>query len=335
MKKLRSLWLPRLSLIALIVAAHTQLQGCSMVGLGDDGRGKTLADLPAAKLPDSETKVAVVDVARIEQSYQRALAVADEPALRQQILVRLADLEMSRSEKAQLDATDVRRFYDKPVAMYSELLKQHSENSQLASGIAADQLRYKLAKALSLDGRNDEAAQVLDQLANNNPDSGFMAETQFRRAEKSFADGDYAAAERNYAAVVNGGSPELKQNALYMRGWAQFKRGDYDLALLSFAQVLDQLLGSAGTPEQVDAVLADIGPSKANLVKDTLRVMGLSLSYLDGAKSIVNLQTELGGRRAYEYMLYQQLGQLYLEQKRYNDSAETYQHFVQHNPAEL
>jgi TolA-binding protein len=117
-----------------------------------------------------------------------------------------------------------------------------------------------------------------------------------------------------------------------MRGWAQFKRGDYDLALLSFAQVLDQLLGSAASPEQVDAILTDIGPSKVNLVKDTLRVMGLSLSYLDGAKSIVNLQTELGGRRPYEYMLYQQLGQLYLEQKRYTDSAQTYQYFVQHNP---
>ncbi|EIK46816.1 tetratricopeptide repeat domain protein [Cellvibrio sp. BR] len=309
-----------------------QLQGCSYVGLGDDGRGKTLADLPEAKLPDSKAKVAVLDVARIEQSYQRALSVADEPKLRQQILVRLADLEMARSEKAQLDATDMRRFYDKPVAMYSELLKLQSEGAQPVNGIAADQLRYKLAKALSLDGRNDEAAQVLDQLANTNPDSGFIAETQFRRAEKSFADGDYAAAERNYAAVVNGSNPELKQNALYMRGWAQFKRSDYDLALLSFAQVLDQLLGSAANPEQVDAVLADIGASKANLVKDTLRVMGLSLSYLEGAKSIVSLQTELGGRRPYEYLLYQQLGQLYLEQKRFTDSAETYQHFVQHNP---
>lgn len=319
-------------LLGLIIIAGMQLQGCSYVGLGDDGRGKTLADLPEAKLPDSKAKVAVLDVARIEQSYQRALAVADDPKLRQQILVRLADLEMARSEKTQLDATDMRRFYDKPVAMYSELLKLQSEGAQPVNGIAADQLRYKLAKALSLDGRNDEAAQVLDQLANTNPDSGFIAETQFRRAEKSFADGDYAAAERNYAAVVNGNSPELKQNALYMRGWAQFKRSDYDEALLSFAQVLDQLLGSATSAEQVDAVLADIGPSKVNLVKDTLRVMGLSLSYLEGAKSIVSLQTELGGRRPYEYMLYQQLGQLYLEQKRYTDSAETYQHFVQYNP---
>ena len=321
----------RHTLIALAVSAVLQLQGCSMVGLGDDGRGKTLADLPAAKLPDAKAKVAVLDMARIEQSYQRALSVAEDPALRQQILVRLADLEMARSEKAQLDASDMRRHYDKPIAMYNELLTMQGKGVEPAKGIAADQLRYKLAKAMSLDGRNDEAAAVLDQLVVTNPDSKFMAETQFRRAEKSFADGDYAAAERNYDAVVKGNNPELQQNALYMKGWAQFKRGDYDLALNSFARVLDQLIGHAKNPNDVDAALTDIGASKANLVKDTLRVMGLSLSYLDGAKSISDLQTQLGGGRAYEYLLYQQLGQLYLDQKRFTDSAETYQHFVQHN----
>ena len=318
-------------LLALAVSAAMYLQGCSVMNLGDDGRGKTLADLPAATLPNAKTPVAVLDMARIEQSYQRALASAEDPALRQQIMVRLADLEMARSEKAQLSATEIHRFYDKPVAMYSELLAMQESGTQPVKGIEADQLRYKLAKAMSLDGRTAEAALVLDQLAGTNPNSEFMAETQFRRAEKSFADGDYSAAERNYDAVVKGNNPDLQQNALYMKGWSQFKRGDYDLALISFAQVLDQLIGHASDAKDVDAALTDIGASKTNLVKDTLRVMGLSLSYLDGAKSISELQTRLGGGRAYEYMLYQQLGQLYLDQKRYTDSAETYLHYVQHN----
>jgi hypothetical protein len=58
----------RYTLMALAVSAMLQLQGCSMVGLGDDERGKTLADLPAAKMPDAKAKVAVLDMARIEQS---------------------------------------------------------------------------------------------------------------------------------------------------------------------------------------------------------------------------------------------------------------------------
>ena len=321
----------RHTFLALVVSAVVHLQGCSVVGLGDDGRGQTLADLPAAKLPDAKAKVAVIDMARIEQSYQRALTAAEDPALQQQIKMRIADLEMARSEKAQLNATEVRRFYDKPVAMYSELLATQTASAQPVKGIEADQLRYKLAKAMSLDGRTVEAAVVLDQLAVANTNSLYMAETQFRRAEKSFADGDYAAAERNYDAVVKGDNPELKQNALYMKGWAQFKRSDYDLALISFAGVMDQLIGHASSPKDIDAAMTDIGASKANLVKDTLRVMALSLSYLEGAKSISSLQTQLGGGRAYEYLLYQQLGQLYLDQKRFTDSAETYQHFVQHN----
>lgn len=322
----------KISVLALIIGATWQLAACSTLGIGDDGRGKTLADLPDAKIPNAKTPVAVLDMASIEQSYQRALAVAQEPALRQQIMVRLADLEMVRSEKSQLDATDTRRQYDKPIAMYNELLQLQHNGAAPTKGIQADQLRYKLAKAMSLDGRNEEAAVILDQLAQSNPGSPFMAETQFRRAEKSFADGDYAAAERNYDAVVKGSNVELQQNALYMKGWAQFKRGDYELALKSFAGVLDQLIGHAMGPQDVDAALTDIGPSKANLVKDTLRVMGLSLSYLEGAKSISDLQIELGNRRPYEFLLYQQLGQLYLEQKRFTDSAETYQHFVKNNP---
>lgn len=317
---------------ALVVGLLT-CTGCSWMSSGDDGRGKTLADLPEAKLPDTKTKVDVVDIARIEQSYHRALAVAEDPALRQQILVRLADLELMRSEKSQLDATEVRRFYDRPVAMYQELLEIQEKNPESVKSLQTDQLRYKLAKALTLDGRNEEASAVLDELASANPQSPFIAETQFRRAEKAFSEGNYAAAEAAYAAAMESGSnQQLKQNSLYMRGWTQFKRSDYDLALKSFGLVLDQLLGSTGNPEDMEKVLTELGPAKTNLVNDTLRVMGLSLSYLDGAKSIADLQTELGGKRPYEYMLYQQLGQLYLEQKRFTDSAETYQHFVQQNP---
>lgn len=324
------LW--RRSLTCALLMSLLSTAGCGMFS-GDDKRGKTLADLPAAKIPDSNAKVEVVNIERIEQSYHRALVVAEDPALRQQILLRLADLELMRSEQSQLDATEVRKFYDRPVAMYKELLDIQAKNPETVKSLQTDQLRYKLAKALSLDGRNEEASAVLDDLVASNPKSPFVAETQFRRAEKAFSEGNYADAEAAYAAAMESGdNQQLKQNALYMRGWTQFKRGDYDLSLKSFGGVLDQLLGSTGKPEDIEKVLTDLGPAKTNLVNDTLRVMGLSLSYLEGANSITQLQKELGGKRPYEYMLYQQLGQLYLEQKRFTDSAETYQHFVQQNP---
>lgn len=319
----------RICLPAFLLVSLLSVTACSFIG---DDRGPTLADLPKAKKPSNSKPVTIQSISDIEQSYQRALTAAQDPALRQQIQARIADLEMIRSEQAQLNAEEAGRHYDKPIALYRDLLTQQSSGSAAAKGIAADQLRYKLAKALSMDGRSEEAAQVLDQLATENSSSPFIAETQFRRAEKAFADGDYSAAERNYESVLNGDNPALKQNALYMKGWAQFKRSQYDIALISFTQVLDQLLGSAQKPEEIDNAITEMGPSKANLVKDTLRVMAIGLSYLDGAKSISQLESDTGGSRPYQFMIYQQLGNLYLEQKRFTDSAETYQHFVEANP---
>lgn len=314
--------------IALVGACL--LSACGVMGDKDDS-AKTLSDLPDAKVPSTETRVAVIDIDRIEASYRRALDAAESPTLRQQILLRLADLEMTRSEREQYAATEMRRFYDRPIAMYEELIALQTTSEAPIKGVALDQLRYKLAKAYSLDGRNDEAALVLDQLAQQNPDSPFIAETQFRRAEKAFSEGDYRNAESYYQSVVQGDNPSLQQNALYMQGWAQFKRGDHELALQSFTQIMDQLLVDAQQPEQVPAVLANLGQARNNLISDTLRVMGLSLSYLDGAASIVALQKETGVR-PWQHLLYEQLGSLYLEQQRFSDSAATYQQFVENNP---
>lgn len=318
------------SRLALLLSCSL-LGACSLWGEKPES-AKTLAQLPEAQVPNADARVAVIDIDRIEASYRRALAVAESPALRQQILLRLADLEMARSEQEQFTATEIRRFYDRPIAMYQELIAlQQSNSSEPVKGIELDELRYKLAKAYALDGRSEETAQVLDELAEQNPDSAYIAETQFRRAEKAFAEGDYRNAERYYQSVVAGDNPSLQQNALYMQGWAQFKRGDHELALQSFTQVMDQLLVNAQRPEQVPGVLASLGQARVNLVNDTLRVMGLSLAYLDGADSIVALQKDVGPR-SYQHLLYEQLGALYLEQQRFSDSAETYQHFVEHNP---
>ena len=129
--------------------------------------------------------------------------------------------------------------------MYRELIDLQEKSGQPVKGVEADRLRYKLAKALSMDGRNDEASTALDRLAESAPTSAFIGETQFRRAEKAFADGDYVAAEKHYKSVADDIKNPLQQNALYMQGWAEFKRADYEQALQSFAKVMDQFLVAA------------------------------------------------------------------------------------------
>jgi len=306
------------------------LVACGMMGDKPDV-GKTLADLPAASLPNQQSKVALVDNEKIENSYQKALASAEDPVLRQQIKSRIADFEMARSEQRQLSANDSGRYFEKPITLYRELIELQEKSGKPVKGVELDQLRYKLAKALSMDSRSDEASAALDQLAKTAPTSTYIGETQFRRAEKAFADGDYLAAEKHYKSVADDKSNPLQQNALYMQGWAEFKRSDYEAALQSFAKVSDQLLSSALKPAQVTQAMGQLTGAQKNMIDDTFHVMSLSFSYLEGPQSIIDLQKATGDR-VYEHLLYDNLGQLYLEKKRFSDSAETYKKFVEHNP---
>lgn len=312
-----------------IILSSLILSGCHL--LNGNGGGKTIAYLPKPSLPNSNNSVAIVDREKIEKSYRNALAAAEDPILQQQIMARIADFEMARSEELQLQAGDTAHYFAKPIAQYRELIALQEASGQPVKGVEVDRLRYKLAKALSLDGRTEEAAKVLDRLADSAPASSFIGETQFRRAEKAFSDGDYLAAEKHYKSVASDKNNPLQQNALYMQGWAEFKHGAYALALQTFTQVLDPLLGAVTQPTQVDAAVKTLSPAQLNIMTDTLHVMSLAFSYLEGPQSIVNLQKTIGDR-AYEHLWYRQLGQFYVEKKLFNDAAETYKYYVAQNP---
>ena len=248
----------------ILLGSSLLLSGCQY--FHGNGGGKTIAYLPKPTLPNKKNTVAVVDRDKIENSYRTALASAEEPILRQQIMARIADFEMSRSEEQQLKATDAGHYFDKPIVLYRELIAMQEKSGSAVKGVEINRLRYKLAKALSMDGRNDEAGKVLDHLAESAPASTYMTETQFRRAERAFTDGDYIAAEKHYKSVAEDKKNPLQQNAIYMQGWAEFKHGDYELAAQTFSRVMDQLLGSVTQPEQVDAAVKTLSASQTNML---------------------------------------------------------------------
>ncbi|TQV82732.1 tetratricopeptide repeat protein [Exilibacterium tricleocarpae] len=308
----------RKSTVAALVLAVLG-QGCAWFGDGDIDRGPTLAELEPAQLPDPEIKIPKVTLEDIENSYRGALEVAEDPEVRRKILVRLAGLEMARSEQTQLAATEVRRFFDGAIDMYEELIELQEAHTD------TDTLRYQLAKAYALDGRVEESAAVLDKLAADYPQSSLIAEAQFRRAERFFSEGNYAAAEAAYAAVMAVGEESpFYHNALYMHGWSQFKRNNYRASLGSFTKVLDAI-----TPPNGDFASLD-GPQRS-LSEDTLRVMSLVFSYLDGAQTITEVYRQLG-ERPYHHQLYDRLGKLYLDKRRFRDSADTFIHYVKNYP---
>ncbi|MGH1470452.1 MAG: tetratricopeptide repeat protein [Cellvibrionaceae bacterium] len=297
------------------------LNGCSwLAGPDDEYIGDTLSDLKPAVLPKSGEEVPKVSLEEIEESYRRALDIAENDEVRRNILVRLAGLQMLRSEQTQLDVAGDEKYFDDPIAMYKELIDLQKGRP------GRDKLIYQLAKAYALDGRSQESQATLDQLAREYPNSPYIAEAQFRRAERAFNTGEYAKAEEYYQSVVNSEEEtSFSENAVYMLGWSQFKRNEYEESLVSFTKVLDVIMGESDDLNTVP------GP-KQTLVNDTFRVMSLVFSYLDGPKSIKETY-DLTAIRSYNHLLYKNLGALYLEKKRFRDSADTFAYFVKQHPA--
>ncbi len=308
--------LPRLVIASVVIST---LYGCAwLAGPEEDYIGSTLDDLKPARMPDLEATVPTLSLDEIEEAYHRALDVAENEEVRRVILVRLAGLQMVRSEQNQLNAQDTGEFFTDAISMYSELVELQ------AGRPGRDKLLYQLAKAYALDGRTEESAATLDRLAMEYPNSPYIAEAQFRRAERAFSDGDYQDAENYYRSVIEASEESpFYDNAVYMHGWSQFKNNNYEESLISFTEVLDRTLGEATSLDQLE------GPAR-NLAEDTLTVMSLVFSYLDGAQTIHD--TYLDNERTYNHLLYQSLGNLYLEKKRYRDSADTYQYYVDTYP---
>lgn len=291
------------------------LASCGHVDELDRGE-PTLADLQKVAPPEEETTLPVVSRKQVMDSYRSLLEITDDPEIRTKALRRLGSLMMLESEDSQLDSQEqTRRYYDEVVQFYRNLLAKEPDNE------ANDSLYYQLSKAYDLDTRQEDSAEALDRLVRKYPDSPYAAEAHFRSAEILFADGKYKEAHAEYEQVLRFGvSTPFFNNALYMKGWSEFKRSRYEDSLRSFWRMMNRTW-----PD--DKELGELKKSQQELVDDTLRVMSLAFSYLDGPVSIREL-TASAGKMHYEPLLYARLAELYLSKKRYKDTADTYQAFI-------
>ena len=302
------------------------LASCSVVDFDRDVPiGQTLSDLKPQVMPAVREEVPTVTTDELIESYIKAYEVSQDPVTRQKIRIRLANLEVVRAEDTQLSSTELGRFYDDAIALYEELLEEPLQNN--VDPVRKEQIRYQLAKAYSLDGRLEESARVLEGLTGAEiAREDYRIEANFRRAELLFSQGAYRDAQLAYQAVVDAGeeASSFYDNSLYMMGWSQFKRGFYEDSVDSFTAVLDLFVARDGS-------LAAVSGSAKSLVEDTLRVLSLAFSNVEGGKTLVEAYTRLGPR-PYEYLLYQNLGNLYLDQRRYEDSADVYRQFNDRYP---
>ena len=189
-----------------------------------------------------------------------------------------------------------------------------------------DQVMYQLSRAYEETGQIEKAIETLNVLAVKYPDSRHIDEAQFRRAEYFFSRKRYLDAEEAYQVVLNiGKGSAFYELALYKQGWAFFKQELYEEALTDYIGMLDHKIYEGYDLAQTDNKI------EKKRIDDTYRVISLSFSYLGGAEAIVEF-FDKAGPREYEASIYSHLGEHFLEKRRYNDAAVTYNSFVERNP---
>jgi tetratricopeptide (TPR) repeat protein len=300
------------------------LPGCGFGPLGKDRstskRGERqisdlVADLPELRV--SAEVAAKPSRAEVLAAYERVYGLIDDRIENHAVGKRLADLKMGVGEDR--DIAGAENPYQDAVTLYESLL-------ETSEGEDKDQILYQLARAHDLVGDTDATVSYLNRLIDNYPESPFLPEARFRRAEIEFSAGQYRAAQADYGYVVSkGNTTPYLQNAIYMQGWAQFKLGDLEAGLSSFFLVVDNVLT---TTEGMDP--ETLALTEREILDDSLRVVTLALAYLDGAETLAQHMRSLA-RPEWQYQIYEALADDYLEKERYLDSVATWHTFIAEN----
>jgi tetratricopeptide (TPR) repeat protein len=262
-------------------------------------------------------------------AYRAFIEVAGDDERRMLAMRRIADLQLLISEEETPEKARPQnggKGFATAAELYRDLLQKYPNYPD------QDGALYQMARAYDNAGDMEHELEALDRLVSTHPDSPHYLEAQFRRGEILFVDRSYVEAEQAYQAVIKAGSKgsAYYEQALYKGGWSLFKQRRFEPALDTFMTVLGAKLTSNS---QFDEYLTPEALSRADreLVEDTLRVISLSFSEMDGVRSLNEYFTR-HGHSPYEHLIYSSLGQLNLDKERYTDAAQTFHAFVEHNP---
>nr|WP_243760274.1 tetratricopeptide repeat protein [Aestuariicella hydrocarbonica] len=259
--------------------------------------GRQLAD--ASQFEESEQEFE----ARV--SGLKGLADSESPSL-QDHPGAASDLENANARQA--------------IALYKKLLKEYPLYDR------NDQVLYQMSRAYEELGQVEEAMTVMNQFIQTYPVSRYMDEIQFRRAEFYFTRKQYLNAEQAYQTIVDmGPNSHYYELALYKLGWSFYKQHLYGEAISRYIALLDYKVSIGYDFDQ------EHDPIDSKLVDDTYRVISLSFSNLGGPEEVADFFTR-NGPRSYEDKVYSNLGEFYLDKRRYADAAGSYKTFIAGHP---
>jgi TolA-binding protein len=305
---------------------------CSLAGFvqADEVRKRdTLASLEDQEVDIRKGNVIVGSTDRARDQYRSFLELSsDDPELRAEAMRRLGDLELDATEAEQLAAnidTLNHASFNNAVQLYQQLLETYPDYRR------NDTVLYQLARAYEIGGRTDEALEILNELVRRFPGTPMIDEVQFRRGEMLFLRKNYNDAEMAYQDVVAfGPAGKFYEQSLYKLGWSQFKLAWHEDSLGNFFQLLDRKVSDIEIQDG-DNKFEQLSRANQELVEDTFRVLSISFSYMDGADSITEF-FDSRGHPDFAWVVYMNLGDLYLEKERFQDAAQTYEAFVEQDP---
>jgi cellulose synthase operon protein C len=309
---------------ALAVATMTALMIASASAADRKSKVPTIKDLEGREVevkPDPPQNVTSQQV--IEQ-YRRFLELQsnDQPR-RAEAMRRLGDLQLEVDENARAGEAGLSGLELKEsIKLYESLLATYPDYAR------NDAVMYQLARAHEADTQLDKALGVLDKLVAKYPTSAWITEAQFRRGEILFSSGRYRDAEGAYAAVIaTGAGSGFYEQGLYKHGWSLFKQSRGEESVASFLKVLDSVLLDQGKLRAQDS----LSRPERELSDDALRVIAIMFADLDGPESL-DAALKQRGDPPYAHLLYEGLGNLYLEKQRYQDAALAYEAFAKRRP---
>ncbi len=244
---------------------------------------------------------------------------------------RLANLNMLIAEQQQERLVEGQEsdFYRQAIEQYQQILSKYPQQNE------NQDVLYQLAKAYDLQGNQIESQKVLTALETNYPNSTHLAEVLFRQGEYFYSEHQYSKAIDYYQQVITKGNESaFYHSAAYMLGWSLVKTEQTKGAINAFSLVLEDTfsgheLASHAMPTEQQMATFTVG--KRRLIQDTVNIMARLFSY-SGAELAIAAYTKQHGETPYIHMLFEQLGQLLLNEDRFRDSAQVYGTFAKLMP---
>jgi tetratricopeptide (TPR) repeat protein len=249
----------------------------------------------------------------VRAEYKELLDLFEDKQLKEQIERRIADVYMMEGVHDNNENIQKKSYYVDAIKAYRNILEKYPDSPDNA------EVLYQLAKAYDMEGDQVEALKMLSELTTRHPTYPNIGEAYFRKGDIHFNNKDYRRAEQSYVAVTQLDKGKLRINAHYMLGWAYYKQTEYHKSVDAFTFVLDQLLANQASIEH-------LGKAEKPLVKDTLHSMTLALDRVGGAKAIASLENI--SSKNYVWMIYEDIGEYYLDKELYEESASAFRLFV-------